>query len=417
MEQFAGYGFNKSHSAAYAYLAYVTGYLKANYPVECMSAILTSETGNTAKVVKYINECREMSIPVLPPDVNTSDNDFTPELNRGDGSSAIRFGLGAVKNVGSSAVEAIVKARREGGPFTSIFEFCERIDLSAVNRRVVESLIKAGALDSLNGTRSQHTAVLDNAIESGLRAMRDRASGQSGLFADMMAASTPAEHPLPNVPDLTSQQKLAGEKEMLGFYVTGHPLDNYMDKVCELATCTTDTIQEGEFEKGTEVKMCGILTSIQRRRNKDGKAWASMQLEDLKGTIEAMVFHTQYERLMNFLSEDQAVLVKATVMPEENAQPKLNVQDIIPLDNARVDLPTLISIRVWVGQNGNVERAAELNTLFAKKQGATEVRLRLEKPRDFSVILDVPVRVRPDREFRAEVARICGPESMEILAR
>ncbi len=415
MEQFAGYGFNKSHSAAYALLAYVTAYLKANYPVEFMSALLTSETGNTAKVVKYINECREMGIQVLPPDVNASLQDFTPEV-RGE-SSAIRFGLGAIKNVGAGAVELMVKARNESGRFKTIFDFCERVDMTAVNRRVVESLIKSGAMDSLEGTRSQQMAVLDGAIESGQRAARDRESGQSGLFADLLAAAPPEDHPLPRVHDWTDKEKLAGEKEMLGFYVSGHPLHAYSDKVCELATHHSANIQESELEKGTEVKVCGVLGGIQRRRNKEGKPWASMQLEDLYGTLEAMVFSTQFDRLSPMLQEDLPVLLKATIMPEENAPPKLNVQDIIALDNARVDLPALISIRVWVDRNGGVDRAAELNQLFTRKNGATEVRLRLEKPRDFSVILDVPVKVRPDREFCAEVERICGKEAMEILAR
>ncbi len=177
MEQFAGYGFNKSHSAAYAYLAYITAYLKAHYAREFMSALLTAETGNTAKVVKYMNECRDMGIQVLPPDVNKSDKDFTP-----DGES-IRFGLCAIKNVGGGAVESIIAARNEKGPFTSIYNLCERVDLSGVNRRVVESLIRAGAMDSLKGTRSQLFAVIDSAMETGQRAQRDKLSGQTGLFA------------------------------------------------------------------------------------------------------------------------------------------------------------------------------------------------------------------------------------------
>ncbi len=238
--------------------------------------------------------------------------------------------MGAIKNVGASAVEAIVKARAEGGRFKSIFDLCDRVDPAAVNRRVLESLVKAGAMDSLHGTRSQFITVLDSAIETGLRAWRDRASGQSGLFADLLASTDhEPEHPLPNVPDLTSRDKLPAEKEMLGFYITGHPLDQYMDKVTELATHTTDTIQE--LEKGAEVKMCGILTGIQKRRNKDQKPWASMTLEDLVGSVEAMVFFTQYERVLPMLEEDRAVLVKATVLPEENAPPKLSIQDIIPL--------------------------------------------------------------------------------------
>ena len=415
MAQFAGYGFNKSHSAAYAYLAYVTGYLKANYPVEFMSALLTSETGNTSKVVKYINECREMGISVLAPDVNSSDFNFTPEFK--DGKGAIRFGLGAIKNVGANAVEAIVKARAEEGRFKALFQFCERVDMASVNRRVIESLIKAGAMDSLNGTRSQLMTVLDSAIETGQRAWRDKASGQSGLFADFFGggASETEDQPLPNVPDLTSQEKLAGEKELLGFYVTGHPLDQFMEKVTELATHTTETIQD--LEKGVEVKMCGILTSIQRRRSKEGKPWASMTLEDLVGSSEAMVFSTQYERLLPMLGDDRqdkAVLVKAVVFPEENAPPKLSVQDIIALENVRVDLPTVIAIRVNIANGGG--KADELNQLFQRKSGPTAVRLRIDKPRDFSVILDIPVKVRPDREFKAEVARICGPEALEVVA-
>jgi DNA polymerase III subunit alpha len=405
MEKFAGYGFNKSHSAAYACLAFVTAYLKAHYPLEFMSALLTSQTGNTSQVVKYINECREMGIRVLAPDVNSSEFNFTPSED------GIRFGLGAIKNVGSNAVDSIVKARAEGGRFGSLFEFCERVDLGAVNRRMIESFVKAGAMDSLEGTRAQLMAVVESAMEAGARAWRDRASGQSGLFAALIEEQPAAEHPLPKVPDWTGQEKLAGEKETLGFYITGHPLDQYMDKVKELATHSSGNL-EG-LAKNTEVALCGILTGIQRRRSKEGKLWASMLIEDLEGAAEAMVFSTQYERLMPSLAEDQAVLVRGLVLPEENAPPKISVQDIVPLSVARLNLPSLISIRVPV--NGNGDRAAALHRLFADKPGDTEVRLRLEKPRDFSVILDVAAKVRPDKEFCAEVARICGAEAMEIL--
>jgi len=413
MEKFAGYGFNKSHSAAYAFLALVTGYLKAHYPLEFMSALLTSEAGNTAKVVKYINECREMGIQVLAPDVNFSEFTFTPAPE------AIRFGLGAIKNVGANAVESIKAARTAGGNFTSLYDFCERVDLSAVNRRMIESFIKAGALDSLGAARAQLFAVIDGAMEIGTRAQKDRASGQSGLFADLAAHEPAAAHPLPNVPDWTPKEKLTGEKEMLGFYITGHPLDQHMDKVGELATHFTSGL-EG-LQKNTEVALCGILTGIQRKRNKEGKLWAALQIEDKEGSLEAMVFSTQYDRLLPVLNEDQAVLVRGLVLPEENAPPKISVQDIVLLENARVRLPSLISVRVPVNGavvNGqtDADRANALSQLFARKPGKTEVRLRLEKRRDFSVILDVPAKVRPDKEFCAELARICGPEALEVLA-
>ena len=422
MEKFAGYGFPKAHSAAYAYLAFITAYLKTHYPTEFMSALLTSQTGNTANVVKYINECRVMGMRVLPPDVNSSGFDFTPD---GD---AIRFGLGAIKNVGANAVESIVKARgllvNGDGRFGSLYDFCERVDLGAVNRRTIESLIKSGAFDSMRGdgmqgTRAQLTAVIDSAMETGARTQKDRESGQSGLFATLIEEQPAGEHPLPKVPDWTGQAKLTGEKETLGFYITGHPLDQHMDKVKELASHTSANLES--LAKNTEVALCGILTGVQRKRSKEGKLWAAMQIEDLEGAVEAMVFSTQYERLLPLLAEDQAVLVRGLVLPEENGPPKISVQDIVPLEVARVNLPSLISIRVPVNGTGPAastaaDRAEALRRLFDGKPGATEVRLRLEKSRDFSVILDITARVRPDREFCAEVARICGTEALEVLA-
>jgi DNA polymerase-3 subunit alpha len=286
--------------------------------------------------------------------------------------------------------------------------------LAAVNRRILENLIKCGAMSSLGGNRAQLTAMLDNAMESGQRVWKDRLSGQAGLFG--MVAGEPAhvEHPLPSLPDWTPQQKLSSEKEVLGIYITGHPLDAYADKVAELSTHDTETLES--LERGAEVAICGILTGITRKRNKDGKLWAAMRLEDRTGSLEAMVFTTQYDRLLGALVEDQAVLVRGLVLPEENAPPKISIQDIVPLEVARLNLPTLISIRVAVGANGSIDKAQALNQLFARKRGETEVRLRLEKARDFSVILDVTLKVRPDKEFWAEVERICGPESVEILA-
>jgi len=407
MAKFAGYGFNKSHSAAYAYLAYVTAYLKAHFPIDFMAALLTSETGNTIKVVKYINECRDMQIKVLPPDVNSSDWNFTPD---GD---AIRFGLGAVKNLGQAAVEAIIAARREIGKFKSIFQFCEKVDMGSINKRMIESSIKAGAMDSFEGTRSQLMAVTDRAMEHGQRLMKDRLSGQTGLFGEMFAAEEESEEQLPNVPDWTPQEKLMGEKELLGFYVTGHPLDQFKDKVSELATHYTDNMEE--LAKGIEVALCGTLSGIQRRRNKDQKPWASMQLEDLKGSIEAMAFTTVYESVSQFLIEDKPMLVRGLVLPEEGTQPKISIQSIVPLEVARVPLPSLISVRVILKDTG-IDRAAEISDLFARKQGNSGVRLRLEKRGDFSVILDVATKIRPDKEFRREIERICGPECVEVLA-
>jgi DNA polymerase-3 subunit alpha len=412
MEQFAGYGFNKSHSAAYAFLAYVTAYLKAHYPVDFMAALLTSETGNTAKVVKYINECRAMNITVLPPDVNQSEWSFTPDV-QASGEVGIRFGLGAVKNVGQSAVEAIGRAREKLGRFRTIHQFAESVDLGSVNRRMIESLIRAGAMDSMEGTRARKFAAVEGAMEAGQRAHRDRESGQTGLFGELMGAE-PHDPPLPNVPEWTDKENLAGEKELLGFWVTGHPLDRYQDKISELATHDTGNL-EG-LAKHAEVALCGVLRGIAKKRNKEGKPWVALTIEDTQGSVDGMVFASSYERLAALVVEDQAVLVRGLILPEENAAPKVSVQEITPLDVARVDMPSVISIRIWLGRNGGMDRAAALDELFKRKPGATQVRLRLEAPRDFSVLLDVPAKVRPDKEFRAALEAICGAECMERVA-
>jgi len=407
---FAEYGFNKSHSAAYSYLAYITGYLKAHYSVEFMAALLTSETGNTDKIVKYINECRELGIEVLPPDVNQSDYNFTPI-----GRARIRFGLGAVRNVGQSAVEAIVAARREGGPFTSLDDFCERVDLAAVNRRVIESLIRAGAMDSLQGTRAQLMAVVEDCIESGQRVQKDRMSGQTGLFGALEAAAVgvaPARA-LPKVPDWTPQEKLRGEKETIGFYVSGHPLDEYEWKVRELTSL--DTANLSGLERGAEVALCGIVANVQRRRNKDAKPWATFQLEDRLGSVEVLVFSSRFEALQKEIEPDRAVLVRGKALPEEDGSMRINAQDVIPLEKVRVDFPPLVQIRVRLDDQAD-QRALRLSELVRRKPGSTSVRLRLESPSGFAVSLDIAEKVRPDREFREEIERLCGRHAYEPLA-
>jgi DNA polymerase-3 subunit alpha len=358
--------------------------------------------------VKYINECREMGITILPPDVNYSEWSFTPD------GKAIRFGLGAVKNLGQNAVEAIGKARAEVGQFRSLHQFCEKVDLGAINKRMIESLIRVGAMDSFAGTRSQKFAGVEGAMEAGQRAWHDREFGQAGLFGDALDAGEEHETPLPNVPDWTDKEKLAGEKELLGFWVTGHPLDRYADKVAELATHDSSSL-EG-LAKGVEVKLCGVLTGITRKRNKEGKPWVTMTLEDRSGSVEALVFATSYERLAAEVAEDQTVMVTGLVLPEENSAPKISVQNMVALDNARVDLPAVISIRVWLGKNGAVDRAGALEELFQRKPGETAVRFRLEAPRDFTLLLDVGAKVKPDKEFRAAVESICGPECLERVA-
>ena len=412
MEQFAGYGFNKSHSAAYGFIAFVTAYLKAHYPVCFMAALLSSETNNTDKVVKYINECRDMKIEIQPPDCNYSDWNFRPA-----GESAIRFGFGAIKNLGKNAVKALIEAREKEGEFRSLFHLAESVDWKYLNKRMLESAIKAGALDSLGGHRAQLISGLDRAVELGQRASRDRATGQHGLFAAFQEKAASADDELPEVPEWSEHDKLAGEKEILGFYVTGHPLNAYQEKIAELST--EDSSKLEGLEQGSDVALCGLLTSIARKRNREGRPWAAAVLEDLKGSVDLLVFANAYEELSPLLVDDQAVLLRGSVRVDENSAPKVAVNEIVPLDNARVSLPKQITITVRLGaQNGHGNgngTAKRLHQLFASKPGETDVRLRLLRSKEFLVSYDVPDRVRADREFRHSVEEICGAGSVEIM--
>ena len=310
MAKFAGYGFNKSHSAAYALLAYQTAYLKTHYPVEFMSALLTSEISKPENVVKYIKECREMEIAVEPPDVRFSDADFTPH---GD---AIRFGLTAIKNVGRNAIDSILTIRQElaaeGKSFASFQEFCEKIDLRLLNKRVIESLIKAGALDSF-GRRAQLLAAVDKTMERAQKAQRDVAAGQSGLFGIFdVPANGAKDDDLPNVPDLEESQRLAAEKEVLGFFVSGHPLDKYAEKlrnlpgVVDVAAALEMKPAPSNGRRGqapeNEIAIAGVILGLKVAKSKrSGELYAQAALEDASGKIDLICFPKDYERLAQSL--------------------------------------------------------------------------------------------------------------------
>src|SRR5579859_2660193 len=326
MEQFAGYGFNKSHSAAYALLAYQTAYLKTHYPVEFMAALLTSQMGNTDNVVKYINECREIEIPVEPPNINVSDAYFTPHDN------AIRFGLAAVKNVGRNAIEAIAAARKELGRFNSIFEFCEKVDLRLLNKRVLESLIKAGAMDEF-GNRAQLMAVLDKAIERAQKTQRDAELGQHGLFGVFQEEQVNGDsEKLPSVPEWDEHQRLANEKEVLGFFITGHPLEKYREKLEDFNARTTEVLNAMTASLGRDevITTAGMVTNVRVLKSRKGDLYAQAVLEDMTGAIEAIVFPDAYKKLQALLKQEIPMLVKAGVRVEEGANPKITIAHLDP---------------------------------------------------------------------------------------
>jgi DNA polymerase-3 subunit alpha len=411
MEQFAGYGFNKSHSAAYALLAYHTAYLKTHYPVEFMAALLTSQTGNTDNVVKYINECREMGIPVEPPDINVSDAYFTPH------DQAIRFGLAAVKNVGRTAIESITAARKKIGRFHSIFEFCEKVDLRLLNRRVLESLIKSGAMDAL-GNRAQVMAVLDKAMERAQKTQRDAELGQHGLFGvfEQDRNGQGDSDTLPAVPDWDEHQRLANEKEVLGFFITGHPLEKYRDKLQDFRALTADVITAMTSGTGRdEVYAAGIVSGVRVMKSRKGELYAQATLEDMTGTVEAIVFPEAYRRLQAILKQEIPMLVKCSVRVEEGANPKIAISQLTPLEEAQPKLPRAIRIRVPL-ESATPATVDALHSICRQRRGEAKVLFDVERGGDFMVVMEADgYNVCADRSFITRVEDLCGRGAVRIV--
>jgi DNA polymerase-3 subunit alpha len=410
LAKFAEYGFPKAHSAAYALLAYQTAYLKTHYPVEFMAALLTSVTGSTDDVVKYINECREMGLAVEPPDINVSDANFTPH------GSAIRFGLAAVKNVGHNAIESIVAARKEIGKFKSIYEFCEKVDLRLLNKRVLESLIKSGAMDSL-GRRAQLMAVLDKAMDHAQKSQRDAESGQHGLFGVFQQEEQPAEDRLPDTPDWDEHTRLANEKEILGFFITGHPLDKYREKLEDLRALSTAELAAMKSSTGKDENLCtaGIITNLRVLKSKKGDFYAQAALEDLAGSIEMLVFPDAYRKLQDKVKIDVPVLIRGGVRIEEGANPKLTVNDIIPLEEAKVPLPRSLRIRIPLDKASETI-VDDLHLLFSQRKGDAKVLFDVEREGDFMVVMEASgYNVLPDRNFIGRVEELCGRGAVRVI--
>ena len=352
MEKFGGYGFNKSHSAAYALIAYQTAYLKAHYPVEFIAALLTSEMHSIDGVVKYINECRSHQIEVLPPDVNSGETIFSVA----DGK--IRFGLVAIKNVGEGAIEAIMEERQANGPFDSLSDFCERVDLRRVNKRVIESLIACGAFETTGAPRSQMMAMLEEVLEYGQKVQKERCDPQMGLFddgADCTLSVTPPV--MPQIPEWSEKERLAREKDALGFFISGHPLarfENIMAKYASLKTDQLDSASDGQM-----LRMGGLVASVKVIRTKKEELMAFVQLEDLEGTIEVVIFPSVYGTCVDLLVADTPILVEGklqledkgakvlaeTVIPMEKAEALWTAEVHFAIDVARTDAPTLARMR------------------------------------------------------------------------
>jgi DNA polymerase-3 subunit alpha len=408
MEKFAGYGFNKSHAAAYGIVAYQTAYLKANYPVAFMAALLTSEMGNTDKVVVHIEECRAMGIPVLPPDVNVSGFRF------GVSGETIRFGLGAVKNLGQKAIEALVAAREREGPFRSLVDFCRRLDLQLVNRRVVESLVKAGAFDSLGQPRARLMAALDGAFEAGQRHQRERDLGQVSMF-DLLGGGAAAEpDPLdPSIAEWDPEQRLLNEKEVLGFYLSGHPLRGVWEEARRLGVVGTGAL--AGVEDGARVLLCGLVTGLREINTKNGNRMGFVTIEDVEGSIEVTIFPEVFRQSAALLRGAAPVLVRGRV--EGATQPrKLLADEVRPLPPPADPgaAPAARACRVSVGPGATPEALPALREICEAHRGSVPLALHVEVDGTEVVLRSRRLRVRPSADFVQAVESLLGPATVAI---
>jgi DNA polymerase-3 subunit alpha len=405
MAPFAGYAFNKSHAAAYAVVAYQTAYFKANYPVEFMAALLTSEMGDTDKIVKYVEECRAMGIQIHPPDVNVSAVQFSVA------GATIRFGLAAIKNVGEAAIETILRARREQGAFGTLADFCARVDLRLVNRRVIESLIKAGAFDVVGPSRAHLLSTLDLAMETGQRQQRDRVEGQVSLFELGVAPpSAPAE--APTVPEWEPDQLLAYEREVLGFYVSGHPLARFRSVTESLGV--TPTGELGVRATGARVTLLGQVAAMKEIPTKNGDRMAFVTLEDMDGTAELTVFPAPFKAAAALLRSREPILVRGRVDDTEKGRVVL-AEEIRPLEQAVAGAlpgaggaPQACRIRVGGDAEpgavvGGIERACQTHP------GAVPVFLHVRLPGHEVVIRATRLAVDASADLLAEVEALLGP--------
>jgi DNA polymerase-3 subunit alpha len=404
--KFAGYGFNKSHSAAYAILSYRTAYLKANYPVEFMAAVLSSELGNSDKLAFFLRECKEMSIPVKPPSVNSSGLNFAV-----DGDS-ICFGLGPIKGVGSAAAAEIISARRKEGPFEDLLSFCERTG-QQVNRRVMENLCKAGAFDCFGLRRSQVFALTDEALDRAQQAVADRAAGQGSLF-DML--DSPADNPLnltpPDIPEWEPRELLRYEKELLGFYVTGHPLSEDAEILAAFQLHSVGSLSELPAE--TVTRTGGIISKLDVKRSKrDNRPWAIIELEGFDGSFECLVFADAYERHAEQLVPEHPILVEGYLNAREEERTSLVVERVLPMGTAPEHLTEEVHIRLHQAST-RPEDLQQLQQICSVHAGETPLVLCLICAGGEIAFVrpDAGVKIRNSSDFRHAVRDLLGEECL-----
>jgi DNA polymerase-3 subunit alpha len=433
IQQFAEYGFNKSHSAAYAMVAYQTAYLKAHYPTEYMAALLTSEKDRTEKLIRYIHHCLESNIPVDPPDINESVRDFAVSSNR------IRFGLGAVKNIGVGAVESILAAREAEGPFRSLYDLCSRVDLKKVHRRVLESLIKAGVFDSLSeGRRAALLRASGDAIERAGKIQAEKESSQASLFelglADHASPLHEGAFALPEVEEWPLPVRLENEKEALGFYLTGHPLKEYQKELTRAGVVATRDLPDAG--DGTDVSVGGFIASRRETQTKKGERMAFLTLEDVDGRVDVIVFPDVYREGSIYLHEEEPIVVKGRLelsdlageaegeMEDEMDRrrgesrrrgAKIIASKIMPLREIRFAQKSSVHILLDAAE-ATRERLEELRDILLDFRGPCPAYLHLVEPSRRETVLEVSqaFSVRPCSELAERVDGLFGGTVVEM---
>ncbi|HEY7682654.1 MAG TPA: DNA polymerase III subunit alpha [Gemmatimonadales bacterium] len=410
IETFGRYGFNKSHSVAYSILSYQTAWLKTYYPAEFMAALLSSEIGSTDKVVQYIAEARELGLEVLPPDVNESGFKFTVTGDR-----RIRFGLGAVRHVGRGAIDSMIAAR-QAKPFTDLVDFVQRVDLRLCNKRVLESLIAAGALDGLGGHRAQLTQALDEVLREAQLLQQERDAGQASLFGEAAAPTRPTGPLLAEIPAWAEQERLAREKEVIGFFISGHPLERFRAEVEVFGSRTTATL--GEWSEHP-VTVAAVVTQVKRQiSKKTGKEYARLVLEDFHGTADAIVFPDAWSRLNQIVKADLAVLLSGGFSARDRGEDRAPfvVENARPLEELKATGALGLALRWTLPQAPDPAALRQAVALCSSHPGPVPLyiewsdgngeRLRARSRR---------IRVAPDEELVAELRRLLGPDAVAFV--
>jgi len=413
IEKFAGYGFNKAHAAAYGIVTYQTAYMKAHYPAEFMCAQISSEIGNFDKLPGFVAEAGEMGLKVLPPDVNRSLDRFAPEEGQ------VRYGLAGIKSVGEGAAEAIVRERKANGPFKGLADFCERVDPAAVNKRVLEALIKCGAMDGFGMHRARLFNAIDFALSRAAEKLREKASGQSNLFDMLGAADAGSADPnsLPDCPAWTEKENLTYERELLGIYMTGHPLTRYRRIIKDIQTFSLAKVADAPDNK--DIRVAGMASSVAKRISKQTKEpWAVLVLDDGETSIETLVFSEAFKKFAGACVPDTPVLV-CGCLSKRDEQPKIIAREVYPLLDAPRHFGEKVVAAIKVGDGQALKRVDGLRQIVDKYPGTTPLLICLIYPDKRKVLIqpDRSHTIDPSSEFITDAEALLGRNSMKFMAK